>query len=227
MNPVDENRKESRRWELSSGFTSWMLTPKLFPSSTLGIISWIQSLMMAIWIEAKKSKTQTIVESNGELWTNTVEKMENVRLDLLFEDCDRTVRRNDAVEDEDRSSLRFLVLGRIVQLDRVQFALLRRIFWRGIFLNWTEKSVRRSRPKEKRENKPRPDEDSVRVESTLRPLEVGFRIGLWIFRWTKALDSEFNRTEQQSNCGFRFKLCFTNRDELIEFESFFWEIESN
>lgn len=227
MNPVDENRKESRRWELSSGFTSWMLTPKLLPSSTLGIISWIQSLMMAIWIKTKKSKTQTIVESNGELWTNTVEKMENVRLDLLFENCDRTVRRNDAVEDEDRSSLRFLVLGRIVQLDRVQFALLRRIFWRGIFLNWTEKSVRRSRPKEKRENKPRPDEDSVRVESTLRPLEVGFRIGLWIFRWTKALDSEFNRTEKQSNCAFRFKLCFTNRDELIEFESFFWEIESN
>ena len=28
--------------------TSWMLTPKLFPSSTLGIISWIQSLMIAI-----------------------------------------------------------------------------------------------------------------------------------------------------------------------------------
>lgn len=48
-------------------FTSWMLTPKLLPSSTLGIINWIHNLIIAIWRErfrCQQEKETSISRSN-------------------------------------------------------------------------------------------------------------------------------------------------------------------
>lgn len=66
----DEEKRSS--WKFL--FTSWTLTPKLFPSSILGIISWIQSLMMATSnqrtkIRSSNDKTGFLHCRGSERWT--------------------------------------------------------------------------------------------------------------------------------------------------------------